>query len=122
MSQSTSPDQVGMLMAKQCADKLETGAKLYYAHREYCGMGLHFAAGKFIYCEVFDGEMPSEVQYGQWKQHGPVGAFTAFPDRDTFVAWLAEQTDDSLSGRELSDSFLHDNQRITIARLREFIG
>lgn len=120
-SQSTNPDQVGMLLAQQCADKLETGAKLCFSHREYCGMGLHFADGKFIYCEVFDGEMPSEKQYAQWQQHGPVGAFTAFADRDTFLTWLAEQSDDSLSGRESSDAFLHDNQRLSLARLREFV-
>ncbi len=120
MSTTAHEISVGLALANACADKLEQGGKLCYSHRDYCGIGLHFADGKFIYCEVFDGEMPSQSQYAQWQQHGPVGAFTAFAERGAFVEWLAAQTDTSLSGRELADTFLHDNQRLTLARLREF--
>jgi len=38
-----------------------------------------------------DGEMPSETQYAQWQQRGPVGAFTAFADRAAFINWPAGQ-------------------------------
>ncbi len=120
MSTPATENAVGLALANACADKLETGARLCYEHREYCGMGLHFAEGKFIYCEVFDGEMPNETQYKQWKQNGTEGEFLAFADRAAFITWLAAQTDTSLSGRDASDAFLHDNQRLSLARLREF--
>jgi hypothetical protein len=40
--------------------------------------------------------------------------------RDEFVNWLSKQTDDSLAGKELAEPHRHNNQRLTIDRLRKF--
>jgi hypothetical protein len=118
MSDST----VGAVLAEAVATRLQAGERLAYHHPEYCGMGLHYSGGAFIYCEVNDGDMPDQQQYQQWKASGNAGEFLAFADRAGFVAWLAAQSDASLSGRDLSQAWLHDNQRLTLKRLQEFAG
>lgn len=97
----------GAALADQVADALDRGVALKYEHRDYCGMGLERGDGGYRYGPVMDGEI-----YG-----GEV-----FLSRADFVAWLAAQSDVSLSGRENAEPFVWDNQRITRARLLRAIA
>ncbi|WP_226467616.1 hypothetical protein [Luteimonas panaciterrae] len=45
---------VGAELATKEAQLLEAGEMLAYRHRDYCGMGLRYAEGRFICGEVDD--------------------------------------------------------------------
>lgn len=113
---------VGLALAEAVADRLEAGQILAHRHPEYCGIGLQCVNGVFIVAEATDGEMPNESQYQQYKQRGDEIEFQAFHSRAQFVAWLAAQSDDSLSGQELANEWSRNNQRLTLARLQGFIA
>lgn len=74
-------------------------------HPHYCGMGLFFRDGEFLYADVCDAGL------------GLYGTYRTFTDRTSFVAWLAQQSDQTLSGREEQSAWLRGNQRLTRARL-----
>jgi hypothetical protein len=93
---------VGAELAERVATELETGRSLRHGHRDYCGMGLELQAGVYVYAEVNDRERRE------------------FTTRAEFVAWLAAQSDESLSGRDQPPGF-PGNQRLTIARLQDFV-
>lgn len=105
---------VGEMLAARVADRLDDGAVLIYVHRDYCGMGLAKDEDTYVYASVWDGYPPTIADI----RTPPVGQ--KFASRDKFIEWLASQTDESLSGRELDQAFFHGNQRITVQRLREF--
>jgi hypothetical protein len=96
------PKPYGNSLAGRFASALDRGVSLVYDHRDYCGMGLVKTSVGYAYCVVSDGQ-PDPVQ--------------SFPTRAAFVAWLASQSDVTLSGRESSEPFDWDNQRVTRARL-----
>jgi hypothetical protein len=112
---------VGLHLATAVAQALQRGDVLADQHRDYCGVGLRYAEGCFIYGEVYDGQLPTESEA---KSMDPAGTMERkiFPSRARFVAWLAQQTDESLSGKELGNAWLHDNQRLSLDRLRSFVG
>jgi hypothetical protein len=87
-----------------------------YSHRDYCGVGLCFRDGEYLYDYVTDGGF-----YGGWYPSSP-SPIRRFPSRVGFVAWLAAQTDESLSGREEPEEFLRNNQRITRERLEKHVS
>ena len=108
---------VGNDLASRVADTLDAGHCLAYAHRDYCGMGLCKDGATYIYDEVNDGNIVRKR----------ASDFAPSPDerlefksRDAFIAWLQEQSDHSLSGQSLANTWLHNNQRITVGRLHEF--
>lgn len=102
----------GERLANAVADALDRGVAIAHGHRDYCGMGLVRRAEGYVHAPVFDGEvLDGDVQDGE-----------TFATRAAFVAWLAAQSDESLSGRDAPASFDYDNQRITRARLIEAIG
>ncbi len=111
---------VGVELATKVAQLLEAGKMLAYGHRDYCGMGLRYAEGSFIYGEVDDGFLlvESEVKHLQAVD----SERRLFASRAAFVEWLASQSDESLSGSHLQDAWLRNNQRITIDRLESFVG
>jgi hypothetical protein len=111
---------VGRELAEKVADKLETGVPLRHAHRDYCGMGLAVLDGVFVYAEVNDGHLSGGAGDLSYRQNDDIER-REFASRAQFVAWLAAQSDESLSGRELPNPGLHDNQRITVARLHDFL-
>lgn len=114
------PVPYGTTLASVVADRLRQGDILAYGHRDYCGMGLRFADGQFIYGEVSDGELPTDLEISKWKEI-PVGwERLVFHSRSEFIEWLARQSDDTLSGKELKDQWLAGNQRITRNRLESF--
>lgn len=115
-----SPPIVGAALANRVADRLLSGRKLCFSHPEYCGIGLEYVAGTFVCAEVQDGEIASQGEYLRNKEHGEEMEFRAFSNRAEFVGWLAEQSDGSLSGMHLRRTWLHNNQRLTLARLISF--
>src|SRR5690606_26254089 len=95
-------------LAQSVADKLlkdptESGG-LYFAHRDYCGMGLYVHEGKFMLGTVNDGR-------------GPFPLVATFDDREEFVRWLASQSDQSMA--LYGEAF--DNQTITKNRLMWYL-
>ncbi len=105
---------VGKALAQAVAKRLQAGEILAYQHRDYCGIGLLFADGIFVCGEVYDGILGVTA----WDSTCEHQTFTREAD---FVRWLASQSDESLSGNALKNNFQHNNQRLTIARLREFV-
>jgi len=71
-------------------------------------MGLSLYKGEFQYGRVYDGDLRDVV--------------LSFTKEEDFVDWLAAQSDDSLSGNDEKDFFYKDNQRITRARLFDFLS
>ncbi|MGI4870639.1 MAG: hypothetical protein ACRYFX_05605 [Janthinobacterium lividum] len=97
----------GSALAAQVAARLDQGATLAYSHRDYCGQGLsRITEGRYAYGSVWDGGLlPDRV----------------FPDRISFINWLAAQSDYTLAGLESQDPWAWDNQTITRQRLEEFV-
>lgn len=101
------PAPYGAILAGQVADALDRGVTVAYAHREYCGMGLGRSDKGYVYGPVYDGLIVEEA---------------VFKTRAALEAWLAQQSDATLSGRESPQPFDWDNQRLTRARLLEAIA
>jgi len=111
---------VGTSVAEAVAKRLETGTTLAYGHRDYCGAGLRFVDGEYIYGEVSDGMLPSTKELQEWVQVPAAMERIVFSSRTEFVAWLAAQTDASLNDSELRDPCLVGNQRLSKRRLLAF--
>src|SRR5687768_16663732 len=90
------PTPYGAALAERVADHLAAGKDIAYFHRDGCGKGLFYATGEFLYGSVHDGCL--------WDDHPD-----RFSSREAFVAWLSQQTDETL--------FNGGNQPITRARL-----
>lgn len=118
---TSSTAKVGVSLATQVARKLENGAILAYQHRDYCGIGLRYVDQAYARGEVFDGVLPSPTEVKAWQESAAV-EWMAFASRPAFVAWLAKQCDDSLSGQHLPQTLAHDNQRLSIERLKKFVN
>jgi hypothetical protein len=111
---SVSSTVFGRVMASRIADLLEKGETIIQGQREFYGTGLAFIGGRFVYDDMREGNLTclSTTPPSFDK------ALAVFSDRAEFVAWLAGQSDDSLSGqREPSDPWTK-SQRITLTRLR----
>jgi hypothetical protein len=110
---------VGRDLAMQVADGLDAVGFFGHSHRDYCGMGFCKDGGIYVYAEVADGHILTKAEMEAIGGTFP-GERLEFTTRAAFVDWLSAQSDSSLSGMELPDSWLHSNQRITVKRLREF--
>lgn len=121
---SAGAPSVGVLLATRVAHKLEQGHSLHYDHRDYCGPGLTYQAPVYIYAAVWDGQFLSADQIRRYLQSGELASNEdrLFDNREAFIHWLAGQTDASLAGKQLGDAFYHDNQRLTLARLQDFVS
>ncbi|WP_224241791.1 hypothetical protein [Hyalangium gracile] len=106
----------GEELANRVADFVSRNYCIAYSHRDYCGTGFFYLNGRFVYDHVTDGRGDFE---GMSKLED---AIALFPDRASFVAWLAQQSDESLSGKEKGDPWYTDNQRITRARLEQVLA
>lgn len=113
--------QVGVELAETIAALLEAGVFIHNYHQAYCGMGLRYVDGCFIYDAVEDGWLLSEEDLRKMGPSGP-SQRRVFATREAFVGWLSVQTDESLSGREMADPWYHGNQRITIKRLEAAVA
>jgi hypothetical protein len=111
---------VGLLLANQVASALEAGGILAYSHRDYCGIGLRFVDQVFVYGKVYDGKLPSPKEVAHLQEGGNLEQ-RVFGSKEEFVQWLAGQTDESLSGKDLKQEWLQNNQRLSISRLKTFV-
>ena len=101
------PTPYGAALAGQIVDALDRGITVAHSHRDYCGMGLGRGDSGYVYGPVYDGQLFKEA---------------VFKTREELRAWLARQSDATLSGRELAQPFEWDNQRLTRVRLLEAIA
>jgi hypothetical protein len=104
----------GRVMANKIADVLEKGETIVQGQREYCGTGLAFIDGRFIYDDMRDGRLACLAQTPPTFDQ----ALAVFSERAAFVAWLAGQSDESLAGRREHRDPWSRTQRITLTRLR----
>jgi len=107
---------VGMQLAELVAIELEKERFLSYVHRDYCGHGLIKQGGKYGIYIVHDGIFD------------PNFIICSFSSRDQFIQYLSRQSDYSFSGADSSEHELHtlksfelNNQRLSIARLTQFV-
>ncbi|MDX2254377.1 MAG: hypothetical protein NW214_02575 [Pseudanabaenaceae cyanobacterium bins.39] len=121
---TNSSGTVGIELAQAVANKLEQGFVLAFNHRDYCGMGLQYTDGVFIYAEVQDGFLPKIDNLRGDLQNGAMTniQYLLFYTRAEFIDWLASQSDHTLSGSEIADEFIRNNQRLTVKRLQEFVA
>jgi hypothetical protein len=102
-----SESKVGKEMAQKVAQRLMMKCDLMFDHRDYCGTGLTWNRGEFVYGKVYDGLLQQPMK--------------TFKQEHDFVSWLAEQTNTSLAGLD-EDVFYHNNQRLTLTRLFNFVN
>jgi len=90
----------GTALAESVAAELMTGRDMVYSHRDYCGIGLTWesATNRFRMGECMDGGVMGDL--GTWTE-------------EEFVAWLAQQSDESLRG--------DGNQRISRGRILQWL-
>jgi hypothetical protein len=101
----------GVIFATRVADFLQEKGSIRYSHRDYCGVGFYYENGCFYYDEVYDGDFVTQMGYSGEK---PLGTY----NREPFIDWLGEQSDESLCGRTATvNGFSIYNQRITKERL-----
>ena len=86
----------------------------WYSHRDYCGHGMMRTADGVAISYVSDGDSYPMIE---WK------------DRDSFIDFWSAQSDYGLCGEDpmypelqASKNFFLNNQRITRARIAEFLG
>lgn len=99
---------VGKEMAEKVAKRLRMKCDLAYDHRDYCGTGLTWYNGSYIYGRVWDGLVSDPIK--------------KFEQEHEFIEWLAGQTNQSLDGHDEKDAFYKNNQRLTLTRLFEFVN
>jgi len=73
-------------LARETADLLPQGLRVADSHAYYCGMGIEWADGSFIYDAVQDGEIATSDQTAL---HGD--RRREFLDATEFRKWLAEE-------------------------------
>jgi hypothetical protein len=104
----------GRVMANRIADLLEKGETIVQGQKEFYGTGLAYVGGRFVYDDMRDGRLAclnqSPPAFDQ--------ALAIFSERAAFVAWLAGQSDESLSGKREHRDPWSKTQRITMSRLR----
>ncbi|WP_428312334.1 hypothetical protein [Hydrocarboniphaga sp.] len=110
---------VGIELAQEVAAILEGGLIITFWHKEYCGVGLRFHEGIYIYDESMDSTIGTDQELVSWGWKPSVQRRT-FSTRQLFVSWLARQSNESLSGAEL-ENWLKNNQRLTVERLKKAV-
>jgi len=111
---------VGSELASRVVERLDAGERLRYAHRDYCGVGLHKDGNIYVYDAVYDGEFETIADVMQ--QGSSSSERREFSIADDLIHWLSQQTDARFSGEDLDDSFYRGNQRLSIQRLRDFVN
>jgi len=104
----------GRVMASKIADLLEKGETIVQGQKDFCGTGLAFVDGRFVYDDMRDGRLAclasTPPSFDQ--------SLAVFSDRSAFVDWLAGQSDESLSGKREHRDPWSRTQRITMSTLR----
>lgn len=98
----------GIELASRVADHLERSGEIAYRHPYFCGVGLAFQKGEFLYGYVEEGGVAAFLD--------TTPVMRRFTDRESFIAWLAQQSDDTMYGW---GEEAPGNQRVTRDRLVE---
>lgn len=98
---------LGVELATKVADALMHGS-IGHSHRDFCGMGLEYSNGQYIYGALWDGGMDKPEQ--------------SFTSRQAFIDWLSIQSNASLANIQTEDTFYWGNQVITRERLEQFLN
>ncbi len=113
----------GSSLAVAVANHLILKKDIRYQHRDYCGVGFCYrpfpGTGTFYYDCVSDGGFAFEDPYPGEELLPPLAKFFSC---ESFIDWLAAQSDESLCGREIPNGFFVNNQRITRTRLLEALA
>jgi len=105
---SLSQEPYGHDLAKKVAKHLKLRGSIAHNHRDYCGTGLFYLEGEYLYTVVDDGHpVPYYGRERGW----------SFGDLHSFAAWLSQQSDYSLSMADNPAVF--NNQTITRSRLEK---
>lgn len=106
----------GLELAERVYDYLLANQSIAHNHYGYCGVGFIHRDGVVLYTHIDEWEL-----YREGVIYQPGGDYTgiiqSFADRAAFIGWLAQQSDDSLAGKESQDPWYIHNQRITKSRL-----
>lgn len=113
-----SREPIGLPLAERVTARLvkDAGRKgVWNSHRDYCGHGLIYLAPEFRLVEVHDGQAAEGRVLSVWTSDSG------------FSAWLAGQSDFTLSGADAREPLLHtavparlNNQRLTRNRLQAY--
>lgn len=116
-----SKTEYGMELALAVYDYLAQHNSIRFNHYGYCGTGLIMNHQAILYTHIDEWETyQNAVQYQPSGDY--IGIIKSFSCKDDFVNWLAEQSDDSLSGKETNDAWYINNQRITKSRLESLLS
>lgn len=111
----------GQELAHKVYAYLERHLIIRYDHIGYCGTGFVLRDNKILYTHFDEWNL-----YTQSEIYQPggdyIGIIKSFESKEDFIAWLAEQSDDSLSGKESGDDWYINNQRITQKRLEYILN
>lgn len=97
----------GMVLARKVVERLKQRS-FGHGHRDYCGMGLEYRGGVYLYGGLWDGMMEERAR--------------VFVSEEELVEWLARQSDASMAMLEEVDDFYWGNQTVTRSRLEEFVA
>ena len=104
LDQTPYGESIARAVAGKLSENPTEGGGLYFAHRDYCGMGLYKLEEKFILGTVNDAR-------------GPYPVVATFGSEAAFADWLADQSDRSMA--LYGEKF--DNQTITRLRLEWYL-
>ena len=111
----------GKKLAQDIFSYLHTDGDISRSHYGYCGVGFVMVDDLIHYTHLDEW-----LTYRSGKIYEPggeyLGIIKTFDSKITFVKWLSEQTDASLSGSETGDDWYIDNQRITRKKLENLLS
>lgn len=111
----------GQEFAKQVYAYLNCHRVIRYHHMGYCGTGFVLHDDKILYTHFDEWDLYSRGEI--YKEGGEyIGIIKSFFSGEEFINWLAQQSDESLSGKESADNWYIDNQRITRQRLEYLLN
>ena len=100
-------ENYGEDLSLQVAEKLTKASArngLYFAHRDYCGLGIFYQENTYVLGTVYDG-------------YGITDPIITFNSKEAFVTWLASENDKNMA--LYGEKF--NNQTITKSRINWFL-
>lgn len=111
----------GESLADKVYDYLCLHSRIAYHHYGYCGVGLVKEGETILYTHIDEWLTYQEgVHYHPGGEY--LGIIQRFTSKASFIDWLAQQSDDTLSGKESGDPWYTDNQRLSRHRLEQLLA